>query len=59
MRHSGVHIALFVAAKDDGAIVPTLRNAEQETIDDLHELQTPHGRQMIAAEAYARYGRGL
>lgn len=55
----GVHIALLVAAEDDVAIAATFGDAEEETIDHLHELQTPHGGQMIAAEADAGNSRGL
>lgn len=54
-----MHIALLVAAEVDIAIGTTFGNAEEETIDYLHELQTPHGRQMIAAEAHAGYSGGL
>lgn len=54
-----MHVALLVAAEDDIAIATTFGNVEEETIDHLHELQTPHGRQMIAAEADAWYGGGL
>jgi len=39
-----MHITLLVAAEDDGIIAATLCNAEEETIDNLHELQTPNGR---------------